>query len=212
MCKRLCLLALVITLMILSGCAPQKTLSDHEAGVYSRLHKKFSKMNSYSATVRLTVKGNKTENIYVMTQQVQEPDSAVISLTEPATLAGLTTILSAGQASVSAFPDEAALTVPAADILQNVLINNFFSIYYQSEETALSVSSPAAAESGTVLLETAVIPETSEHYKLALLFDAQKLEPKSLTVYDVGGNIRMIAEFSDFIYNPSFDSEIFMIQ
>ncbi len=211
MCKRLCLLALVITLMILSGCAPQKTLSDHEAGVYSRLHKKFSKMNSYSATVRLTVKGNKTENIYVMTQQVQEPDSAVISLTEPVTLAGLTTILSAGQASVSAFPDEAALTVPAADILQNVLINNFFSIYYQSEETALSVSAPATGN-GTVLLETAVIPETSEQYKLALLCDAQKLEPKSLTVYDVGGNIRMIAEFSDFIYNPSFDSEIFMIQ
>ena len=60
-----------------------------------------------------------------------------------------------------------------------------------------------------MLLETAVMPRQSEEYKVTLLLDSKKLTPKVLTLYDVGGNIRMTAEYFDFCYNPALEDAIF---
>ncbi len=210
MCKQLCALALVLTLTILSGCAPEKTMSNSEAGVYSRLHKKFSQMESYSATVRLTVKSNKTENVYTMTQKVKLPDQAVMTLTEPQALSGLTTVFSGDAVSVSGPNGAEQISVPASEEPNDLFIHHFFSLFYRSEETAVSVAGTPEND-GTILLETVAIPSAAKRYRLTLLCDIKKLEPRVLTVYDAGGNIRMIAEFSDFSFNPSLSPEIFSL-
>ncbi len=210
MCKRICALALVLTLTIISGCCPEKSLSDSGAGIYHQIHKKFSRMESYTATVRLTVKSNKTDNIYTMTQKVKVPDQAVMTITEPEALAGVTTVYSGGNVSVSALPNETSLTLPSSETTNDLFVHHFFSLFYQSEETSVTVSA-TQEEKGTLLLETIAIPASSKRYRLTLLCDTSKLEPKVLTVYDVGGNIRMIAEFSDFSFNPSLDPEIFLL-
>ncbi|MBQ2695672.1 MAG: hypothetical protein IJF61_00030 [Clostridia bacterium] len=205
------LLVMFLCFVCVTGCTTAPTLSDREANIYRQLHKKFSRMKSYGATVKLTVKGNKTENIYTITQKVKSPEQAVVTIKEPASLAGVTTVFSGDSVSVSAFEDELPLTVPAQDSLQDIFVNHFFSLYYQSEETALSVSA-TEENRGTILLETAMTPKSTERYKITMLCDTKTLEPKTITVYDVGGNIRMVAEFLEFSYNPSFDSSLFVIQ
>ncbi len=202
--------AIMITIFLLAGCGRMPILSDREAGIYTQLHKKFSRMESYAATVKLTVKSNKTENTYTMTQKVKSPNQAVVTLNEPASLAGVTTVLSGDFVSVSAGNEITPLQVSARETINHFLLTDFFATYYKSEDTALSVSSTPDGQ-GTVLLETALIPDTSRQYKMSLLCDASKLEPKTLTIYDVGGNIRMIAEYSDFSYNPSLDESLFVL-
>ncbi len=213
MCKSPCkLLACILTLtIILSGCSRLQPISDGEADVLKQLHKKYSQMKSYSATVRVTVKSNKSENIYIMEQKVLEPNQALVTVTEPDALAGLTTVFSGDKASTSAFHDEASLTVPNKQVYQDIFVNHFFAMYYRSEETAVSVNA-SSDKAGTILLETVSIPDDSKRYKLTMCCDVKTLEPKTITVYDAGGNIRIIAEFSNFCYNPSFSSDIFMIQ
>ncbi len=204
------LFAITITVFLLAGCGRVPTLSDRDADIYTQLHKKFSRMEAYSATVKLTVRSNKTENTYTMTQKVKSPDQAVVTLKEPASLAGVTTVFSGDFVSVSADGEARPLQVSAREAVNPLLLTDFFAMYYQSEDTALSVSASLDSQ-GTILLETALIPDTSERYKMSLLCDANKLEPKTLTVYDVGGNIRMIAVFSDFSYNPPLDASLFVL-
>ncbi len=203
-------LAIMITVFTLAGCGPMPTLSDRDAGIYTQLHQKFSRMKSYSATVKLTVKSNKTENTYTMTQKVKSPDQAVVTLKEPTSLAGVTTVFSGDFVSVSASSEDDPLKISAAEAANVLLLTEFFATYYKSEDTTLSVSTTPENQ-GTILLETATIPSSSRQYKISLLCDAKKLEPKTLTVYDVGGNVRMIADFSDFSYNPPLDDSLFTI-
>lgn len=200
---------LIATVFLLVGCGQMPTLSDRDADIYTQLHKKFSLMESYSATVKLTVKSNKTENTYTMTQKVKSPDKAVVTLKEPASLADVTTVFSGDFVSVSAKGGD-SLKIPAGETVNDLLLNDFFTTYYKSEDTAVSVSSAQESQS-TILLETVAIPDTSKQYKMSLLCDVKKLEPKTLTVYDVGGNVRMIAEFSDFSYNLPLDDSLFVI-
>ncbi|MBQ9914858.1 MAG: hypothetical protein IJO50_01810, partial [Clostridia bacterium] len=100
---------------------------------------------------------------------------------------------------------------PAKTEPAGLLLHDFFSLYYRSEDTALEVSSRTET-AGSILLETVCIPKESSRYRISLLCDTKSLEPKTLTVYDMGGNIRTKAEFSNFSYNPSFDSSVFVIQ
>lgn len=211
MCKRLLLLVAVFLTLMITACSPAKLLTANETEIYRRLHQKYSRMESYSATVQVKIYSNKTENQYVMTQQVKNPDLALITITEPAALKGCKTLLDGDRVLVSAFPDETALSLPADSRPNTLLLNEFFSLYYQSEKTALEISSPAG-DTGSILLETACIPEEAHRYRMTLLCDTKTLEPKVLTVYDMGGNIQKQTEFLKFSYNPSFDSSVFMVQ
>ncbi len=211
MCKPLPLLVAVFLTLMISACSPQKFMTANETEIYRRLHQKYSRMESYSATVEVTVYGNKTENRYTMTQQVKNPDLALITVTEPASLAGSKTLIRGEEVFLSAFPGEEPANFPAKNETEGLLLNDFFSLYYRSEETALEVSTQAES-GGNILLETVCIPKEAHRYRISLLCDSKSLEPKTLTVYDMGGNIRKKAEFSNFSYNPSFDSSIFVIQ
>lgn len=207
--KRSCAVgAAILALMIITGCTSGKVLEDRDADVYRRIHEKFSRMTAYSATVRLTVKSNKTENTYVMRQQVKEPQMARVDIEEPAALQGLTTVYRDDRVMVRGFADEPPLSLPAAEQLNDIFVSHFFALYYQSEDTSVSVSAGGEPDS-TLLLETAAIPESSGRYKITMRLDSAKLEPRVITVYDVGGNIRLTAEFSDFCYNPSLADSIF---
>lgn len=206
MCKRLCAVcALLLTLMITAACTGVVPLSDSEADVYQRIHKKYSQMKSYTARVRMTVQSNKTEEVYELEQQVRVPDAARITVTSPQSLSGLAAIYN-GDSVTLRQAGMGEVTLPAVPELNYTRPDEFFALYYQSEDTTVSAS---GGESGQMLLETAVMPRQSEEYKVTLLLDSKKLTPKVLTLYDVGGNIRMTAEYFDFCYNPALEDAIF---
>lgn len=197
-----------LTLMITTGCVPAMKLSDQDADIYQKIHHKFSRMTAYTAKVRLMVKNNRTEAGYEMYQAVKIPGQARTELTAPDELSGVVTVYGDGEVVVCGANGEEPLRVDAQEGFSDFFIHDFFARYYQSEDTALFVSD-STEESGTMLLETIASPESSNRYKITMLLDTKKLEPKTITVYDMGGNVRMIAEFSEFCYNPVLDDSLF---
>ncbi|MBE7036233.1 MAG: outer membrane lipoprotein carrier protein LolA [Ruminococcaceae bacterium] len=209
MCKkRLGICLCILTLMITTGCVPVVKLNNEDTDIYQKIHRKFSRMTAYTATVKMTVKSNKTEQVYEMMQAVRVPGLARAELTAPAELVGLVTVYRDGEVFAYRAENETPLQVKALAEYHDVFVHEFFARYYQSEDTALSVSGNTE-ESRTMLLETAASPETSSRYKITMLLDTKTLEPKVITVYDMGGNVRMIAEFSEFCYNPKLEDSVF---
>ena len=180
-------------------------------GIHEKIHHFYTKMDSYSAQVRLKVKGNKTENEYVLEQYAKGTDKTLARVISPEILKGTETITN-GERSAMRLPNTKVSqeeTETSKD-LDCSFVNHFLRFYYQSEETVLQVSGVGNAD-GTTLLETELPPINARRSKASMLVDNQTLAPKNITVYDMGGNIVFIAEFEKFVYNDSIKDEIFEI-
>ena len=214
-CVRL-LAAILLTLMIipaLSGCKGTMNFSDADMDVYEKIHKRYNEMESYSAQVRLTVKSNKTEKTYLLRQYAKEPGKYRTEILEPESMKGLVTVQNGESVKLTKPDTDKVITAPAEEELDYTFVNNFFKLYYKSEETAIDVVAGAdGGASGTTLLETELMPAEAHRKKATMLIDNKSLKPKNITVYDMGGNINMIAEFSDFVYNDNCKDEIFRIE
>ena len=210
MCKRFVLLGALLALMITTGCSLPTQFNDSRMDIYKKIHHTYSRMTSYTAEVRVTVKGNKTENTYLLTHEVKEPNVSAITIKEPSHLAGLKTVICGDKVLISAKNVGQELLTETSPMNDVLLVNEFFSLYYRSEETAIHASTEE--DSKTLLLETECSPQTSGAYKATMLLDTKTLHPKTITVFDAGGNVRRMAEFLSFTYNPSLSEDIFTIE
>lgn len=201
-------LAVMLTLMITTGCVPTQS-DDETTGTYQKMHRKFSRMQSYSARVQVTVFGNKTQQVYETEQKVKDPGFARVEIVEPSAMADVVTVYAGDRVQIQK-GEEKPLIVPSTSAMQDVFVNEFFASYYGSEETKATFSGEESE--GTILLETTACPERAERYKITMLLDKTALEPKVITVYDMGGNVRVKASFSDFCYNPDFEEGLFALQ
>lgn len=183
-------------------------LSNQNTDIYQKIHHKYNQMTAYTATVKVTVKSNRSEQVYEMQQAVKIPQYARTELTAPAELSGVITLFRDDEVLAYRKKNEEPLKVKASTGFGDMFVHEFFARYYQSEDTALSVNGDAE-KGGTMLLETVANSENVNRYKITMLLDTKSLEPKVLTVYDQGGNPRMIAEFSAFCYNPKLEDSIF---
>lgn len=209
MCKFLPIGAALLTLMIMTGCLAGGSLEDRDLRAYQNIHEKYSSMKSYCAEVRLTVRGNKTEQVYELTQKIKMPDQALVTINQPASLAGTQVLFSQGQVNLQQEPGTPLWTMDSVDGMNYLLLHEFFALYYQSEDTVIQTN--GGNPSQDLLLETAIFPKQTNSDKVVLRVDAKKLIPKTLTVYDLGGNVRLMAEFLSFSYNSSLPEEIFQL-
>ena len=207
------LLALTLMIMLfLDGCARGGGLSDKDVGVYEKIHHYYSKMDSYSALVTLTVKGNKTENSYRLEQYAKGTDKTLSRIVSPEFLKGVETVRNGEIAQVRYSGEkQRRLEVAASKDIDCSYVSSFLRYFYQSEETAVSVSASEEAGGGTTLLETELPRVSARRSKATMLVDNRTLAPKNITVYDMGGNIVFIAEFDKFRYNDTIKDEIFEI-
>lgn len=204
------MLALMI-ILIFGGCNANKKFSEDESGIYEKIHRYYNKMESYSAKVVLTVKGNRGENVYELEQKVAKNDKMLSSVLSPDNVKGIQTVKNGERVKVIYNGKEKReLESEASADLDLSYVNNFFSLYYRSEETAVSVSANDK-KGGTTLLETDLTDKSARRQKASMLVDNQTLAPKNITVYDMGGNVVFIAEFVEFRYNDKIDNEIFEI-
>ncbi|MBQ4516110.1 MAG: hypothetical protein II978_04895 [Clostridia bacterium] len=207
---RLLLLALMI-ILIFGGCNANKRLSDDESGIYEKIHHYYNKMESYSAKVVLTVKGNRGDNVYELEQKVLKNDKMLSCVLSPDDVKGIQTIKNGEKVKVIYNGKEKhELESEASADLDLSYVNNFFSLYYRSEETSVSVSANVE-KGGTTLLETDLSDKSTRRQKASMLIDNNTLTPKNITVYDMGGNVVFIAEFVEFKYNDKIDDKIFEI-
>lgn len=207
-CGRL-LLALMIILCPV-GCTGRIRLSEQDANVYEKIHRYYSKMERYSARVRLTVKGNRTENEYLLEQYAEGNDKTLARIILPEELAGAETISNGERFMIRFAPIGTETGLETAEETDCLFVNRFLSRYYQSEETALTVNG-TNGETGTTLLETELPSGKALYRKASMLIDNKTLAPKNITLYDMGGNIVSVAEFEKFVYNDTFEDEIFEI-
>jgi len=84
---------MLLTLMITTGCSSPMHFNDSHMDIYKRIHHTYSRMTSYTAEVKLTVKSNKTENTYLLTQDVKVPHMSALTIKEPSHMEGLKTVI-----------------------------------------------------------------------------------------------------------------------
>ncbi len=199
MCRKVtALLTLMITLLSISGCNHQP-FGDSDMDIYEKIHAYYNKMERYSANVAFTCYSNKTENHYTATQKAMGNDKHWIKVQTPEENFSVTTVTNGDKTKTLADGSGYAVTVPTNDVTNFLFINQFFSRYYASEDTCLSVVSH---EKGNVtLLETPLFPVNNKDARITLSIDNKTLAPVNLTVYSHGGNVTLSATFSDFKYN-----------
>ncbi len=211
-CKLFALALMIIAAAALVACGHRMNFSDEDMDIYEKIHRYYSKMESYSAQVTLTVKGNKTENIYKLEQYAKGEDRTLSRIVSPEELNGLETVTNGEMAQVRFGGEKPRqLDVTASKDMDCTFISYFMRYYYQSEDTVIQVNTGQENTEGTTLLETELPPVSARRSRASLLVDNRTLAPKCITVYDMGGNIVLIAEFDKFVYNDTIQDEIFEI-
>lgn len=192
-----------MTTLLLTSCKGVIMLTDSEADIYAKIHKRYAAMDSYTAEVTMTVKSNKTESSYRLRQQYLAPDKMSAELTD----AGIKTIIDGDNAVV--INGENATVIPAAGDINYLFVNEFFRLYYLSQETAVSVTS-GSTSGGVTRLETELIKPTAYRYRAIMTVSNQTLNPESLIITDMSGETVLRADFSSFIYNDKINGDHFI--
>ena len=205
MCKKLT--AFFLTLMIsLSVCACG--FSDRDMDIYEKIHKKYLKMESYSADLDMTVFSNKTKNRYFVSQKTCEPDKFYTLVTDPDGLFAVTTITNGAVTKVSTDSSDYALTVPSNEYLDLLFVNNFLKAYYASEETSLNVDTSFAKGNKTTLSVETNHPDSTIK-KVSLSFDNESLAPDSISVFGENDTLLATAKYENFKFNDNIDPSVF---
>lgn len=186
--------------LALSSCSGITMLSDSDADTYAKIHKRYIQMLSYCADVKITVLGNKTQKTYQAKQYYLSPDKMMLDFS-----GGLKIIFAGDKAKV--ISGENSEEFHASDDVNYLFVNEFFELYYRSQDTAVSTQNHD--DGGSTFLETELINQTSHRYKAVLKVNNKTLNPERLTVRDLGGNDVICADFSSFLYNAKIAEEIF---
>ena len=172
--------------------------TDSDADIHAKIHKRYSDMKSYAADVKITVKSNKTENVYTAKQFFSEPDTMSVEFNESGTLY----LIKNGMAVLKKGENE--LSFPAANSINYLFINEFFKLYYTSQDTAITVSSDEVLS--VTRLETELIGSTSKRNSAVLTVNNKTLSPERLVIYDFGKNPVIEVDFLSFIYNAKSEN------
>lgn len=207
MCKKWLILTLMISTCLISACGKQSYLNDRDMDIYEKIHRYYSEMESYSATLTLTAYSNKTENVYTAEQKTKG-NRFYTKITRPGTDFSVTTVTDGDETRTFTEGSDYALTVPSAEHAGMMFVSRFFSAYYASEQTTLSVSSTLSDGARTVL-ETELSENNPRLSHARLTLDSQTLAPLVLEITDTAGKTVLQGAFSDFRYNDSIDDKIF---
>jgi len=192
----------------LSCIACTRSFTDRDMDIYEKIHKYYSKMESYSTDLDMTVFSNKTQNRYFVSQKVKVPDKFYMRLTDKDGTFSVTTITNNGITKALADGADYSLSVPSDDYLNMLFVNNFFKAYYASESTALCVDT-SFSESKKTILDVFLDDKNLSIKKASLSIDNDELAPDTLTLYGEGDKVLLKATFSNFKYNDKTNESVF---
>lgn len=205
MCRKLlCLLLTFLTLTIIPGCFSGMNFSDDDMDIYKKIHKKYAYMKSYTAKAETTVYSGKTKSKYTVLQYTKEPKMYRTEFLSENEKAELIVVEKNGKISVSSLGS--SLNFNSSDIYDCTFINNFFNLYYKSQQTAINVS--AQKDSSFILLETDIFPVSKNAKKAVMMLD-RNANVQNIKIYDAGGNLYTETVFLEFNYNAEIQDELF---
>ena len=194
--KKLSFVLPVFLCFLLCSCTKISLLSDNDAETGAKIHKRYMKMTSYSSDVKITVIGNKTEKIYQAKQYFVSPDKMMLDFSD-----GFKIILNGEKAYL--INGDKKEEYKTKDELNYLFVNEFFSLYYRSMETAVSAQHHEGGDS--TLFETELLNESAHRHTAILKINNKTLNPERLIVRDLGGKDVLYADFSSFLYNQKTD-------
>lgn len=206
MCKGTRLLALMISICTLCACS-RSYLSDRDMDIYEKIHRYYSEMESYSATVHITAYSNKTKHSYVAEQKVLGQDKCYTKISSEQEDLTVTTIENNGKVKTTTQGSNYSVTVPSHEGTGLLFINRFFAKYYASENTSLSVN--GGTKGTATILETELSEDNPYFAQAKLSIDNKTLAPIRLEITDMGGKTVLEGEFTDFRYNDTIDEDMF---
>lgn len=201
MCKKLFVLALMISLCMLTACG-KSYLHDREMDIYEKLHRYYGEMEQYSATLELTVYSNKTQNTYIAHQKATD-ERLFMQISSCNSDLTVTTREQDGKVTTQFEGSDYTACLPVGTDSGILFLNRFFEAYYTSEDTALMVNGPTAGS--VTRLETA-LPHANPQIACAVLtVDNNTLAPVSIALSDALGNTVITGVYTDFTYNDTSD-------
>ena len=201
MCKKRSVLALMISLCMLTACG-KNYLHDSEMDIYEKLHRYYGEMECYSAVLELTVYSNKTQNTYIARQKATD-DRLYMEITSCSNGLTVTTLEQDGKVTTQFKGSHYTPTLPVGTHSGFLFVNRFFRAYYGSEDTSLAVN---GSEAGNVTrLETALPYANPQLARAVLTVDNDTLAPVSILLTDALGNTVMTGVYTDFTYNDTSD-------
>lgn len=199
MCKKLFFIFLTLMISLgAHGCAIEH-FSDSDMDIYEKIHKYYSEMNGYSAVLEFEVISNKTEKCYTAVQKTMSPDKFYTKVNAEDSGLTITTVTNGKKTKTLSEGSNYFVTLPTAEHLGLLFVNRFFSAYYGSEETALTVS---RAKAGKVTALTTDLSALDTVYQTATLtIDNKTLAPVELILKDEKGATLLRGTYKDFKYN-----------
>jgi outer membrane lipoprotein-sorting protein len=181
--------------------------SDSDMDIYEKIHKKYNKMESYTADLDLTVFSNKTENRYFLSQKTKDPDKFYARVTDDKGTFSVTTVVNNGITKVSAEGSEYSMTVPCEDYLGLLFVNTFLRMYFSSEDTSLTVDK--ALSKDKTVMEVSVENPDLNLSRIVLTFDNKTLLPYAVTIYNREGKAVAKGKYENFILNDEINESVF---
>ena len=207
MCKKLLILTLMINLCMLTACN-RSYINDHDMDIYEKIHRYYSEMESYSASLTVTAHSNKTENTYTATQKTSGSDKYYIRFSDDNGLS-VTTVTNGDKTKTLTNGSGYSITVPTQEDAGFLFLNRFFSKYYASEDTTLLVS--GKAQGNVTLLETELSENNPRFSRAKLTVDNKTLKPLKMEITNLRDDPVLTGEFTEFIYNDTIEDGIFSI-
>jgi outer membrane lipoprotein-sorting protein len=208
------MLAAIMLMISLASCAFRGS-----EDIHTKIYRKYSDIQSFSAEVEVVVTSEKTTNTYQMRQYYQAPDNYREEVLSPANLAGLTYVFSGG--SVSVFPPNDGESIRLEDVAENrnyMFLPDFFDKYFNSDNAIVAVSTEIAPDDAAATDDTATILEVlldgNNIYRASqkLWIDNKTAMPIKLETYNIDGTVLVSVTFTEFNLNDKIDSEIFNLR
>lgn len=189
------------------GCKKEEVLTETEA-----IQKQLVEMDGYSCEATLTRTSNKGEQVYETQQYFKSSGEYRLELTAPENVAGNYTVFDGAKvAQYNPKLDEQVVK----DVLESkhrneLFLGQFIANYMESE--GVGVEAAAIEDAQCIVLE-AVIKGTDDQLATEKLWvDRETYLPKRFVLYDTEGEERYRLEYENFVYNPEFPENIFVIE
>ena len=195
--RKVFLLLAISGLIFLGGCqAPP--FSDRERTIYEKIHKQYTHLSSYSASLLLTVYSNKTEHTYRVEQKVLGNDKFYSDIKSEESGVRLTVITNGAKTKTLSEGTGFSEILPTERENGVFYLTDFFRRYYGSEETSVTAN---AKQGGETVLETQYYIDGFAYHKARLTIDNKTLSPETLILYDNKNKPILSATYTAFYPN-----------
>lgn len=198
-------LFLFLCILILTGCTKSQNS-------YPSIQDKLMAMESYSTDCKLTYISNKGETVYETKQKAARDGRYRIETSKPGEYKD-NVVMYDGKMVWHYNPNlkenKISINPPDKASRREILLFSFIENYVKSKDVGVETAS--LDESRCTILEAKLAGSNKLLSTEKLWIDNESQSPLKLVIYDEDNKERIVAEFSNFVYNCNLDEKDFQI-